>query len=44
MREAERFGIDGVPAFIINGTLLSGAWPLEEFSKVIDEALAVLAQ
>ena len=44
MREAERFGIDGVPSFIINGTLLSGALPLEEFSKVIDEALNVLAQ
>lgn len=42
--EAERFGIDGVPSFIINGTLLSGALPLEEFSRVVDEALKVLAQ
>jgi len=41
IREANSFGIDGVPAFIINGKLLDGALPLEDFSNLIDEALAL---
>jgi protein-disulfide isomerase len=33
-------GVNGTPAFFINGTMLSGAQPLEEFKKVIDAELA----
>jgi len=40
IREADGFGIDGVPAFIINGKLIDGAATLEEFSQLIDEALS----
>ncbi len=34
-------GVNGTPAFFINGRMLSGAQPYEEFKKVIDEELAV---
>jgi len=33
-------GISGTPAFVINGILLSGAQPFEEFRQVIDRELA----
>ncbi len=33
-------GVNGTPAFFINGRLLSGAQPFDEFKKVIDEELA----
>ena len=33
-------GVNGTPAFFVNGRLLSGAQPYEEFKKVIDEELA----
>jgi protein-disulfide isomerase len=33
-------GVSGTPAFFVNGIPLSGARPLEEFSKVIDSELA----
>lgn len=32
--------VNGTPAFFINGVMLSGALPLEEFKKVIDKELA----
>jgi protein-disulfide isomerase len=35
-----KVGVNGTPAFFINGTMLSGAQPLEEFKKVIDAELA----
>ena len=38
--EAEALGITGTPAFVINGVLLSGAQPLENFVSVIDRELA----
>lgn len=38
--EGNRLGIDGTPAFFVNGRFLSGAQPLEEFVRVIDEELA----
>ncbi len=38
--EAQKLGIRGTPAFIINGILLSGARPMEEFTRVIDAELA----
>jgi len=33
-------GVNGTPAFFINGRMLSGAQPFDEFKKVIDEELA----
>jgi protein-disulfide isomerase len=38
--EGSRLGLDGTPAFFVNGRFLSGAQPLEEFVRVIDEELA----
>jgi protein-disulfide isomerase len=37
---ARAAGITGTPAFFINGILLSGARPLEDFEKWIDQELA----
>jgi protein-disulfide isomerase len=34
-------GVDGTPAFFINGRMLSGAQPFEVFKRVIDEELAL---
>jgi protein-disulfide isomerase len=33
-------GVNGTPAFFVNGIMLSGAQPLEAFTAVIDEELA----
>ena len=33
-------GVNGTPAFFVNGRLLNGAQPYEEFKRVIDEELA----
>jgi protein-disulfide isomerase len=33
-------GVNGTPAFFINGVFLSGAQPLDEFKRVIDQELA----
>jgi protein-disulfide isomerase len=33
-------GVNGTPAFFINGRMLSGAQPFDEFKRVIDEELA----
>ncbi|MGC3997122.1 MAG: thioredoxin domain-containing protein [Anaeromyxobacter sp.] len=35
----EEIGVSGTPAFVINGRFFSGALPLEQFKKVIDEEL-----
>jgi len=32
-------GVDGTPAFFVNGRLLSGAQPFDQFKKLIDEEL-----
>jgi protein-disulfide isomerase len=37
---AKKVGSGGTPAFFINGTLLSGAQPLENFTAAVDKALA----
>jgi protein-disulfide isomerase len=37
--EANRLGIQGTPAFFVNGQLLSGAQPESEFVRIIDEEL-----
>lgn len=39
--EADSFGFDGVPVFIINGKLLDGAYPLNDFCRVVDEMLVL---
>jgi protein-disulfide isomerase len=41
--EANRLGIQGTPAFVINGQLLSGA-PESEFARIIDQELSKRAQ
>jgi protein-disulfide isomerase len=33
-------GVNGTPAFFINGRMLSGAQPAEAFTVIIDEELA----
>lgn len=40
MSEADKFGITGTPAFIINGVALKGAHPLERFREVITRHLS----
>lgn len=42
--EGERLGVQGTPAFFINGRLLSGAQPENEFVRIIDEELNRRAQ
>jgi len=37
--EATRLGINGTPAFFINGRLLTGAQPVEAFARIIDDEL-----
>jgi protein-disulfide isomerase len=38
--EAARLGLNGTPAFFINGRELSGAQPIEAFAAIIDDELA----
>jgi len=38
--EGSSVGVNGTPAFIINGRLISGAQPYENFKAVIDDELA----
>jgi len=40
VRAADAVGVDGTPAFLINGRMLSGAQPIEAFKRLIDEELA----
>jgi protein-disulfide isomerase len=35
-----RLGVSGTPAFFVNGRLLVGAQPFDNFVRVIDEELA----
>lgn len=42
--DGERLGVQGTPAFFINGRLLSGAQPENEFVRIIDEELNRRAQ
>jgi protein-disulfide isomerase len=39
LREGQKLGITGTPAFFINGMVLSGAVPLDDFSRRIDREL-----
>lgn len=38
--EAEKYGFSGTPGYLVNGVSLKGAYPIEEFKKVIDRQLA----
>lgn len=40
MEEARKFGFNGTPGYLINGVSIRGAYPAEEFSKIIDQHLA----
>lgn len=40
MEYGEKLGVRSTPTFFINGQLISGAVPIEQFSEVIDEELA----
>jgi protein-disulfide isomerase len=35
----KKLGVSGTPAFFINGVMLSGAQPAEEFKSIIDQEL-----
>lgn len=35
VREAKTFGVDGTPTFLVNGILVRGAVPVEEFERVM---------
>ena len=39
MAEANSFGITGTPGFLINGRVLTGAQPIEDFEAIIDQEL-----
>lgn len=38
--EAEKFGFSGTPGYLINGISLKGAYPVDEFKKIMDNLLA----
>lgn len=40
MAYAEKLGVRSTPTFFINGQLVAGALPVEQFSEIIDEELA----
>lgn len=40
LQDGVSYGVEGTPAFFINGEKLEGAWPFEKFQEVIDAALA----
>lgn len=40
LQDAQKVGISGTPAFLINGRLISGAVPYENFAKIFEEELA----
>jgi protein-disulfide isomerase len=40
VRDGDDAGVNGTPAFFINGRMLSGAQPFDAFKRIIDEELA----
>ena len=43
-KEGRGLGVNGTPAFFINGTPLSGAMPIEQFQAAINNALVALGK
>jgi protein-disulfide isomerase len=43
-KAGEMAGVNGTPAFFINGRVLSGAQPLEAFKSIIDQELSAVAK
>jgi protein-disulfide isomerase len=41
MDEARKFDFSGTPGFLVNGVSLKGAYPFEEFKRIIDRHLGV---
>ena len=39
MQEANGFGFRGTPSFVVGGVPVRGAYPIEEFSRIIDRLL-----
>lgn len=39
INEGQELGVNGTPAFFINGIMLEGAQPLSAFEKIIDQEL-----
>ncbi|MDD4939586.1 MAG: DsbA family protein [Candidatus Omnitrophica bacterium] len=39
IKDAGKFGIEGTPSFFINGRLVIGVYPFEEFKRIIEEEL-----
>ena len=40
MDYADKVGVKSTPTFFINGEIVAGALPIEQFSEIIDEAIA----
>ena len=43
MKAGEEAGVNGTPAFFINGRMITGARPVEAFAEIIDEELGRVA-
>ena len=43
-RSGVRSGVNGTPTFFVNGRLLSGAQPLDEFKSLVDAELTAIAK
>jgi protein-disulfide isomerase len=41
VKEGDEVGVNGTPAFFVNGRMLSGAQPYEVFKRLIDEELTL---
>jgi len=39
-KEAESLAVDGLPTFFINNNIVQGSYPIESFTKIIDDILA----
>lgn len=39
LKDAARFGAQGTPSFFVNGRFIAGAFPFEEFKRIIEEEL-----
>ena len=40
-KEGSAAGVNGTPAFFVNGRMLSGAQPFDAFKRLIDEELEI---